>query len=429
MSRDFNAVCLCPERGCPTRISQGGRDARAPRTRFSSRVLIACAVCGFVLAVPSQPVMAEGLERLAYVEGSSVKVCQLTGDEDRQTKQPTLSRTAARAGVVATDLGSSFEHHGRLFFLFGDTWRFADGRDGGVADDVLAWTDSRDPGKIKLSFHLGANGQFSPLRVPGIRHGPFEVPLNGVSLGGRMFVVFATDASLLQLTCRSVLAVSDDDGKTFRQVYELSTDKFRVVALWKADPWLYIYGSGDYRRSNVCLARVKQADILRRGEIRYFQGTSADGSPQWSEHESDATVLFDHKVVGELSVAYCPSVARYVMLYNSTAPRGIAMRSASQPWGPWSELEVIFDPWRDKGYGHFMHVPGLFGLNTDRLNDPGRGGQFGGEYGPYIMARFTKGDAGGCRIYYTMSTWNPYQVVVMRSDLRLARSESKKPPP
>ena len=42
------------------------------------------------------------------------------------------------AGVLATDLGSSFEHRGRLFFLFGDTWRFADGRDGGVADDGFA---------------------------------------------------------------------------------------------------------------------------------------------------------------------------------------------------------------------------------------------------------------------------------------------------
>jgi hypothetical protein len=391
------------------------------------QLLSVCAVCGFVLAAPSQPPPANEQQRLGYVEGSSAKVCQLTGTEDRQTRLPTLSRTAARAGVVATDLGSSFEHRGRLFFLFGDTWRYADGRDGGVADDVLAWTDSRDPEKIKLNFHLGATGQFLPLRVPGLRHGPFEVPLNGVSIGGRMFVVFATDAKPLQLTCRSVLAVSDDDGKTFRQVYELSTDKFRVVALWRSDPWLYVYGSGDYRRSNVWLARIKQADILHRSEIRYLRGTSADGSPQWSEHERDAMALFDHKVVGELSVAYCPSVARYVMLYNSTAPRGIAMRSASQPWGPWSALEIIFEPWKDKGYGHFMHVPDLWGLNPDKLNDPGRGQEFGGEYGPYIMSRFTTGDARDCRIYYTMSTWNPYQVVVMRSDLRLSAARPSGP--
>ena len=51
--------------------------------------------------------------------------------------------------------------------------------------------------------------------------------------------------------------------------------------------------------------------------------------------------------------------------------------------------------------------------------DPKRAEEFGGEYGPYIMSRFTTGADGRCRIYYTMSTWNPYQVMVMRSDLKL----------
>jgi hypothetical protein len=56
---------------------------------------------------------------------------------------------------------------------------------------------------------------------------------------------------------------------------------------------------------------------------------------------------------------------------------------------------------------------------TDGLSDPGREAEWGGEYGPYLMARFTIGVGGGCRIYYTMSTRNPYQVMVMQSDLRL----------
>ena len=47
------------------------------------------------------------------------------------------------------------------------------------------------------------------------------------------------------------------------------------------------------------------------------------------------------------------------------------------------------------------------------------GPDIGGEYGPYVMSRFTTETAGRCRLYYTMSTWNPYQVVVMQSDFRL----------
>jgi hypothetical protein len=55
----------------------------------------------------------------------------------------------------------------------------------------------------------------------------------------------------------------------------------------------------------------------------------------------------------------------------------------------------------------------------DALSDPKGEDEWGGEYGPYVMARFTDGADGRCQIYYTMSTWNPYQVVVMRTDLKL----------
>lgn len=351
--------------------------------------------------------------RLAYVAESTKKVCQLTGEEDRQTNQPTLSRTMSRAGVLATDLGSSFEHDGKLFFLFGDTW----GKPGDR--DAMAWTESRDPEKIDLKFLAGSDGKWSPLTVPGIRQGAFEVPSYGVSIKGKMYVVFTTDHSKSKTMGRSVLAVSRDGGKTFRQVYGLSAAKFINVALWKSERWLYVFGSGDYRGSSVCLARVELARVENREAIRYFCGTSAEGEPQWSKQERDAEPLFRHDVVGELSAAFCPPVERYVMLYNSSRPRGIVLRSAERPWGPWSEPEIIFNPWRDKAYGQFMHASNLFRKNPDTLSDPNRALENGGEYGPYIMARYTTGDAAGCRIYYTMSTWNPYQVVVMQSDLRL----------
>jgi hypothetical protein len=107
------------------------------------------------------------------------------------------------------------------------------------------------------------------------------------------------------------------------------------------------------------------------------------------------------------------------MLYNSEKPGGIVMRSSTTPWGQWSGTTVIFDKWRDNGYGNFIHVPSKYAKKPDGLSDPNRNDEWGGAYGPYIMARFASGAAGQCRIYYTMSTWNPYQVVVMRSDLEL----------
>jgi hypothetical protein len=60
--------------------------------------------------------------------GPTEKISQLTGELDRVTMEPTRSRTDTAAGVIGTDLGSSFVHKDRLCFLFGDT--FADHRPG-----------------------------------------------------------------------------------------------------------------------------------------------------------------------------------------------------------------------------------------------------------------------------------------------------------
>ncbi|MCA1597098.1 MAG: DUF4185 domain-containing protein [Chloroflexi bacterium] len=314
-------------------------------------------------------------------------------------------------GIVGTDLGSSFEHHGKLFFLFGDTW----GRPGDR--DLVGWTRSRSPEKIDLSFYKDADGKWLPLTVPGVAQAGFEVPTGGVSVNGKMYIVVTTDWSAEKLMGRSVLAVSTDDGKTFTAVYSLSTTKFINVAFWKAGGWVYLWGSGRYRQSSVCVARVKPGDLADHSRLRYFAGFDPAGRARWSEHEQDAAELFHHNVVGELSVAYIKPVKRYVMLYNSGEPRGIVMRSAGTPWGPWSDPHVIFNPRADGGYGHFMHVPPAG--QDDGLSDPGRQDVWGGEYGPYVISRFTTGDKDGCRLFYTMSTWNPYNVVIMQTDLRV----------
>ena len=62
-----------------------------------------------------------------------------------------------------------------------------------------------------------------------------------------------------------------------------------------------------------------------------------------------------------------------------------------------------------------MHIAG----RRDTIGDPNRVDQPGGEYGPFIMDRFTDCVGDRSRLYYTMSTWNPYQVMEMQSDLRL----------
>lgn len=120
-----------------------------------------------------------------------------------------------------------------------------------------------------------------------------------------------------------------------------------------------------------------------------------------------------------MSVSYLAPLGRYIMLYNSSEPRGIVMRSAPAPTGPWTPGGVLFNPLRDQGDAPFIHVVGRGGRG-DTLGDPNRGDLPGGAYGPYIMERYTNCLEDRCRLYYTMSTWNPYQVMVMQSEVRSA---------
>ncbi|MGA2796125.1 MAG: hypothetical protein ABSE63_00970 [Thermoguttaceae bacterium] len=39
----------------------------------------------------------------------------------------------------------------------------------------------------------------------------------------------------------------------------------------------------------------------------------------------------------------------------------------------------------------------------------------GGAYAPYVIERFTKLEGSELNLYYVLSTWNPYVVVLMKS--------------
>jgi hypothetical protein len=49
---------------------------------------------------------------ITYVAGSSQKICQLTGEMDRELGQPTVNQTGTRFGLISADLGYSFETTG-----------------------------------------------------------------------------------------------------------------------------------------------------------------------------------------------------------------------------------------------------------------------------------------------------------------------------
>src|SRR5580658_8307145 len=101
-----------------------------------------------LLSVAGTAEVAANAPVLQYVPGSTIKLQQLLGEEDKERHQPTLSRTLTRYGIEGTDLGYSFEHEGRVYFLFGDTvGRLRH------AFDTIATTDALDPESgVRLDF-------------------------------------------------------------------------------------------------------------------------------------------------------------------------------------------------------------------------------------------------------------------------------------
>jgi hypothetical protein len=382
--------------------------------------------------------------------GDTRKIAQLTGEFDRQgwngfgAPPKAHNQTETKFGIRGTDLGSSFLHQGRTYFLFGDTWRVNQSK-ADINLDSIAFTTDVDPDDgLDLVFF-----DRPPLINPPIAQREFDVPLEGLSDGQSMFVFFSTDHFMVEdhdQMGRSVLARSRD-GMAFDLLYGYSAMKFinvsaqqltlspeeaRAIGVAGADV-LCIWGSGRYRSSDVFLSILPMINLTTGAGRRYYAGQN--GSQVWSDDEADATALFYAGCVGEFSVRWNEPLKHFILMYNGDSPRGIIMHLARKPWGPWTqEPVVVFDPnfrapeldQHDQclgdGFGKFMHVSWdvkrCDHLQDDMFNNGMRDAEWGGEYGPYQIASMTKGTTGEqTQLYFAMSTWNPYQSILMTTRL------------
>ena len=374
--------------------------------------------------------------QLIAPSGRSQKVCQLTGDTDFQYRAPTTNQSKSRFSVGGTDLGYPFEHDGRLYFLFGDTGGSTpDGR------DSIAYTRDADPDMCPHLDWIADGSTFHPVQADGVSMAYFEVPTTGFSANGAMYVfvwtdhkdLFKKDAQGNDLFSsplgHAALLRSDDQGRTFRLIWDRLGDKLiylSAVVVNNADvpglpertgQGLLIFGSGKYRASNPYLAYLPLNVVEQKSRVSYFTGIDlASHQPKWGA-ESAATQLFDNPCVGELSVTWNRNLRQWMMLYNCDNPGGVVARVADTPWGPWSAPAVLFDAVADAGTCYFLRGSPDCGPPTDPFS-PANGNP-GGVYAPYVIPRYTRGGPQNTTIYYVMSTWNPYQVVLMKSTLIL----------
>jgi hypothetical protein len=382
---------------------------------------------------------------------STFKVIQLTGDIDRETGKQTPNQTGKRFGIFGSDLGVSFLHQGKLYFLFGDTNR-RDPDTGLPASafpgedfnenltdlDAIAYTtNDRAYNGITLTFNSDHPHVDDIVQLTG------EHPIEGISLNNNdMYIFFTTDLQPDGLVpTRTVLAKSGDGGIYFgKSLYTLSTKKFihisceiisnEIIAELPTTigKGLLIWGSGIHRKSDIYLAHIPLSEVTKKSSIRYFAGFESLNSkkPLWKINEEEAKPLFIAECVGELSIKWNYYLNKWIMLYNCDLCNtiGVIIRLADNPWGPWSSPKIIFDP--NDGYGKFIHSPG-----NDNIYDKGRNksSDLGAVYGPYQITPYSSGIKWRyTKIYFTLSTWNPYQVIQM-SSIITSEEEEKNPKP
>jgi hypothetical protein len=175
---------------------------------------------------------------------------------------------------------------------------------------------------------------------------------------------------------------------------------------------------------------------------RYYTGNPGD---PWTKAENDQVSAFGHEPEAKpvidlppwystVSATWLADARQWIVLYNKGAREGLATpenpnphnlpwlpvvaRFGANPWS-WSDEVEIFNPCREAAYGNFMHWPGLDDINS-RV-PPDYGNTQGFAYGAFVIPRFSRWDpvSRELSLAYLMSTWQPYQVQVMRTQIRL----------
>ena len=400
----------------------------------------------FVLLTPLVlAAQATGPISLTYIPGTSVKLEQLIGDTDYQTKAPTASQTLTRYNILGNDIGYSFEDNGKLFISFGDT--IGINANFQAHDPIATSTATDGEAPLLLNFFTNSNG--TPLFVlpPGVAMGGDDVPNSGISLPDGVYFICNTgaDGSLPNPHTNdvSLLAHFDEATHTFttgRTLSKMPNGHFIITANHTFGSNVVMFGAGAYRASDIYLLMTPIASFASGAGTQYFAGL-VNGQPTWTSSESGAVPVLqdnplngpawpnDSPTVGNIAIAYSSDLGLWLMTYDggrqSPKTNGAYFTYAQQTWGPWATPQLMFSATRDGAIGTFIHDPSIVpDPPGDGLNGPTIGGNNiyttrGGEYAPLLIERFLNVSGTTLEVYFTLSTWNPYTIVKMRSEFTI----------
>lgn len=265
--------------------------------------------------------------------------------------------------------------------------------------------------------------------------GSFEVPTGAITHDGRTYVYWSTrpgsgDIGPMRLSFLAHWETAGSSPLFYRILHTLDDldgarplgGHFIQNAPLVRGEHLYLFGTGLYRRDGVHLARKRAADIATPGGFELYDPRtetwiSAEGLEANERAAIPATIDEDVRGIGELGVQWVEEAGVYVLMYQQMSDLSggnrMVMQVALRPEGPWSKASIIT-----------MHEPAFVAQHCcvgetcpgERIIRCDRGGLYGIYPLPLIEAH---AEDGGhvLRVPFVASTWQPYNVVLFRTDV------------
>jgi hypothetical protein len=327
--------------------------------------------------------------------------------------------TIGRFAITGTDLGIMWDNGDpashQVLMAFGDTYGYCSVRGQQwryntlfrTQDGALAKTISVPNGVVSNRY------SGSPLWAPGVSKqivnstnwAPAEtgiIPTAGISAGGAQYLNFMSikswDANGSWTTNFSAIAVSPDNGERWgiypgsvrtprpdgvpAARYMPGNENFQQGAFLRpgpGDPYIYSFGTPSGRSGSAYVARVLPGAIPDLTKYEYWNAENRT----WVPGDPAAATVVIPGPVGELSAQFNTYLNQYLVLYCN-GMNDVVARTAQAPQGPWGPEQLL--------------VPSS---------------QFpGGIYAPFLHPWST-----GRELYYNLSLWSAYNVMLMKTVL------------
>jgi hypothetical protein len=387
---------------------------------------------------------------------ASTPVGWVTGQ--RNTAFPGLSwpqtNNTQWANVYGTDLGIMWFNgvNGKTQLAFGDTFS-APNMTGDWRSNVLLLSDDTNLSDGLSLIRTGPAYQFIPAargEVYFIGSEVTNIPTSAIYANGDNFVNYMSVKSwdTPGRWTTNYSAVSKYDEATGKWVLQRSTIRpagvFRAQKAYSAgdqnfqqmayvlqpeskivagEPrYVYAFGTPAGRAGSAYLSRVPEGELTNLRKYEYWNGNRWVGDQSRAEavigDSPNSPGLFGWAIdlannpnflggymagftgaktggnVSEMSVQYNDYLDKYVVLYGNGA-NNVILRTADSPEGPWSDPITIATS---------VQYPGLYAPMVHPLSGTGQ-------------LTDSSGEPDDSNLYWNMSIWSNYNVVLMKTDL------------